>query len=130
MADVESIARVLSQAALPVGLACALAYAIFRWVLPRLNAARAAGGMVRVVERVPLDARRSLYVVEVTGRWLLVASSAAGVQLLAELDARTAEEAEREAARLRPQLGARTSFARGALARRLSQASDERGGGG
>ena len=42
--------------------------------------------MVKVIDRTPLDQRRSLFVVEVTGRWLLLGSSEGGVQLISELD--------------------------------------------
>ena len=83
--------------------------------------------MVRVVDRVGLDARKSLYVVEVAGRWLLVASSESGVQLLSELDARSAEEAEQEAVKLRPAFGAQAAAVRGAFAEKLGQILHRKG---
>jgi flagellar biogenesis protein FliO len=106
---------------LALGLVCGLAYVVFRWVLPRLNAARSAGSMVRVVDRIGLDARKSLMVIEVAGRWLLIATSEAGVQLVSELDAETAERAADEIERARPTFKAMTSNARGAFAERLAQ---------
>src|SRR4051812_19322482 len=81
-----SLFVMLLQTIVALAFVCGLAYFIFRWLLPRLNVARAGGRMVRVVERAGLDARSQLYVIEVAGRWLLVASSQAGVQLLSELD--------------------------------------------
>jgi flagellar protein FliO/FliZ len=88
---------------LALGLVCGLAYVIFRWVLPRMQSFGGTGRhLVRVVDRVGLDARKSLYVIEVAGRWLLVSSSEAGVQLVSELDAETAEEAAAELERQRP----------------------------
>lgn len=43
------------------------------------------GGVVRVRARVPLEPRRSLYVIEVGGRTLLLGSSEGGVTMLTEL---------------------------------------------
>ena len=117
------------QTFVALGAVCGLAYVIFRWVLPRLAVTRSAGGMVRVVDRVGLDARKSLYVIEVAGRWLLVASSESGVQLLSELGARTAEEAEQEAVKLRPAFGAQAAAVRGAFAEKLGQILHRKEGG-
>ncbi len=88
-------------------LVCGLAYALFRWVLPRLQITGAANRMVRVIDVVPLGPRRSLHVIEVAGRWLLIASSEAGVQLISELDAESAAQA---AASLQQQRAARSGF--------------------
>lgn len=118
----------LVQTLLALGLVCGLAYVIFRWLLPRLSAVGRTGGMVRVVERAPLDARNSLYVVEVAGRWLLVASSEKGVELVGELDAGAAEEAEREALVKRPSFGTDAAAVREAFADRLARVMNRKGG--
>ena len=100
-----SFVLMLFQTLLALAFVCGLAYALFRWVLPRLQGFSGAGGnnsMVRIVDRVGLDARKSLYVIEVAGRWLLVASSESGVQLISELDATSAEEAADAVERIRP----------------------------
>lgn len=81
------------QTILALGFVCLLAYVALRVVLPRLNLGTAGKSMVQVVDRTPLDQRRSLYVIEVTGRWLLIAVSEGGVQLISELDADKAAEA-------------------------------------
>ncbi|HEX8721610.1 MAG TPA: flagellar biosynthetic protein FliO [Pyrinomonadaceae bacterium] len=91
----------LLETLLALGLVCGLAYFVFRLALPRLNAVRSANSMVRVVDRVGLDPRKSLYVVEVAGRWLLIGASEAGVHLVSELDAKSAEEAAGELERRR-----------------------------
>lgn len=109
------------QTLLALGFVCGLAYLIFRWVLPRLNATRSAYSMVKIVDRIGLDARKNLLVIEVAGRWLLIATSEAGVQLVSELDAETAEEAAAEIERTRPTFKSMTSNARGAFAERLAQ---------
>ncbi|HVF49404.1 MAG TPA: flagellar biosynthetic protein FliO [Pyrinomonadaceae bacterium] len=82
-----SFLLMLLQTLFALALVCGLAYAIFRWVLPRLQVTRSTNSMIRIVDRVALDARKSMFVIEVGGRWLLVASSEAGVQLISELDA-------------------------------------------
>lgn len=90
-----SFAWMLLQTLLALGLVCLLIYALFRWVLPRLGASGSQRGMVRVVDAMTLEPRKSLYIVEVAGRWLLIASSEAGVQLISELEAEKArQEAE------------------------------------
>ncbi len=77
-------------------LVCGLAYLIFRVILPRLTVNYGANNMVRVVDRVGIEARKNLYVIEVAGKWMLVASSENGVQMIAELDAEEARLAEEE----------------------------------
>jgi len=44
-----------------------------------------------VVSRIPLEPRRSLYVVEVAGKTLLVGTSEMGLSVLTELDGREVE---------------------------------------
>jgi flagellar protein FliO/FliZ len=108
----------LLQTLFVLGLVCGIAYLVFRWVLPRLAVVRSANSMVRVVDVVGLDARKRLYVIEVAGRWMLVASSEAGVHMVSELDAGTAEEAALALERARQQnwknfgASARSTFAR------------------
>jgi flagellar biogenesis protein FliO len=69
-----------------------------------------------VVARVPLEPRRSLYVVEVAGKTLLVGTSEMGLSVLSELDAGV----------VRARAAERTTFAdlvKGAWARRKGVAS-------
>lgn len=84
------------QTVMALSFVCGLAYLIFRVVLPRLSVGFSSSNMVRIIDRIGLEARKNLYVVEVAGRWLLISASDSGVQLIAELDAETAAEAERE----------------------------------
>ena len=86
----------LVQTILALLLVCGLAYLIFRVLLPRLTGNFSSNNMVRVVDRVGLEARKNLYVVEVTGRWLLISVSENGAQLISELDAGDAARAEQE----------------------------------
>jgi flagellar protein FliO/FliZ len=70
---------------LVLGLVCLAA-----WVIVRVGARRMWGprtaGVLDVVARVPLEPRRSLYVVEVGGKTLLVGTSEMGLTVLSELD--------------------------------------------
>ena len=66
---------------------CVAAFVVVRLVGRWLAAARSQGGAVMaVVARLPLEPRRSLYVVEVAGKTLLVGTSEMGLSLLSELD--------------------------------------------
>ncbi|HEX8247081.1 MAG TPA: flagellar biosynthetic protein FliO [Pyrinomonadaceae bacterium] len=91
----------LVQTVMALAFVCGLAYLIFRVIMPRLSGGFSSGNMVRVIDRVGLEARKNLYVIEVTGRFLLIAASESGVELIAELDAENAAEAERELAQAR-----------------------------
>ena len=91
-----SFVWMLFQTLVALAFVCGLAYVIFRVILPRLTTNYGANNMMRVVDRIGLDTRKSLYIIEVTGRWFLVASSENGVQMISELDAKTALEAEQE----------------------------------
>lgn len=123
-----SLFVMLLQTIVALAFVCGLAYFIFRWLLPRLNVARAGGRMVRVVERAGLDARSQLYVIEVAGRWLLVSSSQAGVQLLSELDPKAAEDAAAEIEQSRPTFGADAAAVKSAFAERLARTLGRKGG--
>lgn len=68
-----------------LGLVCLVAWVVVRFGVRRLWSPR-AGGVLDVVARVPLEPRRSLYVVEVGGKTLLVGTSEMGLSVLSELD--------------------------------------------
>ncbi|MCA9528566.1 MAG: flagellar biosynthetic protein FliO [Myxococcales bacterium] len=78
----------LVQSAVALVAVCLLAWVLLRWAA-RLGWGRAPrGGRVEVLERVPLDARRSLFVVRAGHRTLLVGvGDGAAPSLLGELDA-------------------------------------------
>ncbi len=64
---------------------CALAVGVLK-LLPLFGQKRGTVRGMRVVSRLPLDARRSLYVVEVGGRCLLVGAGDGPLTLLTEVD--------------------------------------------
>ena len=83
----------LLQTAFALALVCGLAILIFRYILPKLNVVSFNKSIVRVVDGASLDARKRLLVVEVAGKYLLLASSESGVQMISELDGAAVEEA-------------------------------------
>lgn len=82
-----SYGDLLVTSLLVLGAVCIAAFVAVR-VLGRLLATGRARGthLLDVVARVPLEPRRSLYVVEVAGKTLLVGTSEMGLSVLSELD--------------------------------------------
>lgn len=82
-----SYGDLLVTSLLVLGAVCVAAYVAVR-VFGRLLATSRARGthLLDVVARVPLEPRRSLYVVEVAGKTLLVGTSEMGLSVLSELD--------------------------------------------
>jgi flagellar protein FliO/FliZ len=73
----------LLQTLAALGVVCAAAFLVLRYVVPRALPMR---GPMRVLARVAVEPRRSLLLVEVAGRAFLLGSSEGGLQLVAELD--------------------------------------------
>lgn len=103
-----------------LGAVCIAGFVVVRLVGRFLATGRTRGAhLLDVVARLPLEPRRSLYVVEVAGKTLLVGTSEMGLSVLSELDggevrARVAE---------RPSFG---ELVRAAWQRRRGAASGER----
>jgi flagellar biosynthetic protein FliO len=64
---------------------CVAAWWVLRWAAKRGLGQMPKGRALRVLERVPLDARRSLYLVQVGQKRLLLGASEQSLSLLAEL---------------------------------------------
>lgn len=70
-----------------LGAVCVAAFLVVRLVGRFLTTARSRGAdVMTVVARLPLEPRRSLYVVDVAGKTLLVGTSEMGLSLVSELD--------------------------------------------
>ncbi len=83
--EVPGFGGSLAASLLTLGLVCLLAWVTLRWLARRgIGQGRQ---VIRVVARCPLDARRSVYVVEAAGRNFLLGAGEGGLSLLAELDA-------------------------------------------
>lgn len=66
----------------------ALALVVIRFVIPKLALirGRSARSDLKILDRIPLDARKSLYVVQIEGRRLLLGASDNHVGFLTELE--------------------------------------------
>jgi flagellar biogenesis protein FliO len=85
---------------------CVLAWLVLRFGVKRLYgggaAAASANGALRVLARLPLEPRRTVYIVDAAGKTLLVGASEAGpLTVLAELDERAVAAAVAAAPRQR-----------------------------
>jgi flagellar biogenesis protein FliO len=78
----------LLETLLILALVCVGAWLVIRIGVRRLYAGGAArGGPLRVVARLPLEPRRTVYIVEAAGKMLLLGASDQGpLAILAELD--------------------------------------------
>jgi flagellar protein FliO/FliZ len=82
-----SYGDLLVTSLLVLGAVCIAAFVAVRLFGRLLSTGRARGAhLLDVVARVPLEPRRSLYVVEVAGKTLLVGTSEMGLSVLSELD--------------------------------------------
>jgi flagellar protein FliO/FliZ len=69
---------------------CLLALVALRWGLRRLGVpGNTEGGRIRVLERVAIDPRRSLLLIEVGGKVLLVGAGDGPMAVLADIDPAT-----------------------------------------
>jgi flagellar biogenesis protein FliO len=87
------IVWLLIQTVIALAIVCGLAIVIFRYILPRLNAVSFNKSIVRIVDGASIDARKRLMVIEVAGKYLLIAVSETGVQLVSELEGDSVESA-------------------------------------
>ena len=86
----------LLQSLLALAGVCVLAWVVLRWSARR-GLGLGAGQRVQVLERVPLDARRWIYLVRIGERVLVVgAGDGASPTLLAELAARDLPDAPKQ----------------------------------
>ena len=82
-----SYGDLLVTSLLVLGGVCIAAFIVVRLVGRFLATGRVRGAhLLEVVARLPLEPRRSLYVVEVAGKTLLVGTSEMGLSVLSELD--------------------------------------------
>ena len=118
--------ELLTSSLIVLVVVCVLAFVVVRLARRYLGAPRGSAGLLDVIARVPLEPRRSLYVVEVAGKALLVGTSEMGLTVLTELD--------RDQVRARPVVERRgfVDLVQAALARRRARAApapEDRGSG-
>ncbi len=94
----------LLETLLVLAAVCALAWLVLRFGVRRIHSG-GGHGPLRVLARLPLEPRRTLYIVDAAGKVFFVGTSEGGpVTLLAELDP-AAVEAALAAARAEPRQG-------------------------
>lgn len=81
--DLPGLGGSLAWSLVSLGLVCVVAYVVLRLLSRRLGSPR--GGPIRVLARCAVEPRRSLALVEVGGRCLLVGIGDGPMTLLAEL---------------------------------------------
>lgn len=88
LADLSSgYGWLLAETLVALVAVCLLALVALRWGLRRLGMPGSTdGGRIRVLERVAVDARRSLLLVEVGSRVLLVGTGEGPMAVLADID--------------------------------------------
>ena len=92
LADPGGYGWMLAETLVALVAVCLLALVALRWGLRRFAGVAEPGlgrGRIRVLERVALEPRRSLLLVEVCSRVLLVASGEGPMSVLAEIDPAT-----------------------------------------
>ncbi len=94
----DSIAgfTLLLRTLIGLALVCGLAYLILRYILPRMKIQTPQGELIRVVEKIHLDASQTLSVIDVCGKYYLITTSPNSSNLIAELDSKKVGEAEVE----------------------------------
>ncbi len=71
-----------------LGVVVLLIYLILRWAAQRAGLHTSGGGaLLKVQDRLGLEAKKSLWVVEVAGQYLLLATHEQGVTLIERIDA-------------------------------------------
>ena len=81
------------SAVAPMALVLGLLGGLLWWLRRMARAKQSSGRHLRVIETVELAPGRSLHLIEVGGRGLVVASSAQRCELVAELDSLPREDA-------------------------------------
>jgi flagellar protein FliO/FliZ len=84
-ANPPSLAAALAQTLVTLAAVCALAWWVLRWAARR-GVGRSPAGVVTVLDRVALDPRRTLFVVRVGGKVLLLGGGDGGLSVLTEID--------------------------------------------
>jgi flagellar protein FliO/FliZ len=87
-----------AQMILSLAVVCGLIYLTFRVILPRISGFQFSESVIKIVEKVPIDAKKNLCVIEVGGCWMLIGTSENGVNLISRLNETEVAEIERKIA--------------------------------
>ena len=80
----------LLQTLFALGVVCLLAFILLRFGMKKLYGLR-KGKLLHVTEHLPLDPKRSLYVINVAGKHILLGSGEQGIRLIKEFDEKDEE---------------------------------------
>lgn len=95
--DDRSLFGAVIQMVVVLGGVCLLVYLVLGKLLPRLMRVPNPSGrtrLMRVVDRLPIDQRRSMMLVAIGEEYFLVGASETGITLISRLDADTVRSAE------------------------------------
>jgi flagellar protein FliO/FliZ len=84
-----SLGWTLIRTIVVLGLVVMLAYVSLNWGMRKMLGIRmpaAGGGLISIIERVPLDQRRSMFVVKAAGEYLLIGGAEQSLNLISKLD--------------------------------------------
>jgi flagellar protein FliO/FliZ len=110
------------QMILSLLVVCGLIYLTFRVILPKISGYQFAENVIKIVEKAPLDAKKSLCVIEVGGCWMLIGTSENGVNLISKLNETEVAEIERKIA-----LKSQNQVKGGAFADKLAEVLKKKG---
>jgi flagellar biosynthetic protein FliO len=97
--DTIQLISSFAQVILSLIVVCGLIFLTFRVVLPRISGYQFSESIIKIVEKTPIDAKKSLCVIEVGGRWMLIGASDTGVNLISELNENEIAEIEKKIAK-------------------------------
>lgn len=86
------ILSLFGQTIIALVVVCAVAFLILRYILPKFNTISTKKSLIQIVDNVALDLRKRLVLIEIAGKYLLVAVSENGVQMISELDGNEVKE--------------------------------------
>ena len=95
-ADAPSLVGTLIQMIGVLGTVCLLAYLVLGKLLPRLLRVPNPSGrtkIMRVVDRLPIDQRRSILIIEVGDQYFMVGASEGNISLISRVEADTIAQA-------------------------------------
>jgi flagellar biogenesis protein FliO len=104
----RSLFQAIFQMILVLGAICLLAYLVLGKLLPkllRIEAPVAQKRIMHVIDRLPVDQRRSIVVMRIGGLYFLVGITEHGISLISRLDADDVETALESAEAPTPKLG-------------------------
>jgi flagellar biosynthetic protein FliO len=95
LAETSTFLSYLLSVFISLAIVLVLAWLALKFLAGRMGSLGFSGRNIRIIETTPLGYRRSLHIVEVEGKVLLIGSTEGGVTLLAELDPESLKETDK-----------------------------------